>query len=101
MRTLLKIKLDVEAANKAIVDGTLGQVIDSLVEKIRPEASYFLAEDGRRTAYFVFDMKNSSEIPGIVEPFFMKLNAEVTFTPVMNHDDLKKGLQLWREATTG
>jgi hypothetical protein len=101
MRTLLRIKLDVEAANKAIVDGTLGQVIDALVEKTHPEASYFLAEDGRRTAYFVFDMKNSSEIPGIVEPFFMKLNAEVAFTPVMNHDDLKKGLQLWREATTG
>lgn len=98
MRTLLKVICDVEAANKAISDGIMGQVIDSVVETIHPEASYFLAENGKRTAVFVFDLKNPSDIPKIAEPLFMKLNAEVNFTPTMNLEDLKKGLQLWRES---
>lgn len=100
MRTLLKVTLEVEAANKAIIDGTLGQIIDSTVAAIHPEASYFLADNGRRTGYFVFDLKDVSEIPRIAEPFFTKLNAEVTFVPAMNHEDLKKGLRLWRESAT-
>ena len=37
-------------------------------------------------------MQNVSDIPGIVEPLFMGFNAEVDLLPVMNADDLKKGL---------
>ncbi len=40
----------------------------------------------------VFDLKDSSDLPRIAEPFFMGLNATVEFTPVMNADDLKAGL---------
>lgn len=98
MRMLLKVCLDVEAANKTIVDGTLAKIFESTVEAIHPESSYFLAEDGRRAAHFVFDLKDSADIPRIVEPFFMKLNAEVVLLPAMNYEDLKKGLQLWRES---
>lgn len=98
MRTLLKVTLDIEAANKAIVDGTLAKVIESTVEAIHPEASYFLSDNGKRAAYFVFDLKDSADIPRIAEPFFMKLNAEVLLVPAMNYQDLKKGLQLWRES---
>jgi hypothetical protein len=38
-------------------------------------------------------MKDSSEIVKIAESFFSELNARVEFFPVMNADDLKKGLQ--------
>ena len=93
VRTLLKVSLDVEAANKAIKNGVLGQVIDSTIEMIKPEASYFLPEAGKRTAYFFFDLQDSSKIPPIAEPWFMKLHAEVSFIPVMNYDELGKGLQ--------
>jgi hypothetical protein len=41
----------------------------------------------------VFDMKDASSIPVVAEPFFMGLNADVQFTPVMNADDLKAGLE--------
>ena len=92
MRMMLKVQMEVEAANKAIRDGTLPKIMQGVFAKIHPEASYFLAENGLRTALVFFDMKDPSEIPQIAEPFFMALNAKVDFIPVMNGDDLQKGL---------
>ncbi|MFZ1321970.1 MAG: hypothetical protein WAT71_10475 [Ignavibacteria bacterium] len=92
MRTLLKATFDTDLGNAAIKDGSLGKIIESLMEKIKPEAAYFTATEGCRSCIIVFDMKDSSDIPAIAEPLFMKLNAEVEFSPVMNVDDLKKGL---------
>jgi hypothetical protein len=100
MRTLLKFSLDVSASNKAILDGSLPNVIKSTMEKINPEAAYFLPdEDGCRSGFMVFDLKDESDIVAITEPFFMGLNAKVTFAPVMNAEDLQKGLQKWQKAT--
>jgi hypothetical protein len=48
--------------------------------------------DGRRTAYFVFDLPEPSAIPVFAEPFFVEMEAEVQFSPVMNGEDLQKGL---------
>lgn len=92
MRTLLKVTMDVEASNKAIMDGSLPKVIQSTIDKLKPEATYFLPSDGCRACMMVFDMKDPSEIPGIAEPFFHGFNAKVDITPVMNAEDLKKGL---------
>jgi len=96
MRTLLKITMDVVAANKAIADGSLPKMMQSTMERLKPEASYFTAMDGCRTCLMVFDLKDPSEIPGIAEPFFMGLSAKVEMSPVMNADDLKKGLEMWQ-----
>ena len=93
MRTLLKATLEVAASNKAIMDGSLGKIMQATMEKIKPEASYFTAQDGCRSCIMVFDLKDPSEIPGIAEPFFLHLNAKIEFSPVMNADDLKKGLE--------
>ena len=62
------------------------------MRKLKSEAAYFVAEAGLRSAMIFFDMQNASDIPGIVEPLFMGFNAEVDLLPVMNADDLKKGL---------
>jgi hypothetical protein len=93
MRTLLKCVIDTQAGNTAFSDGTLPQLINSVVEIIKPEATYFTVSNGKRTAYFFFDMTDSSQMPQIGEILFSKLNAEIELTPVMNQDDLKQGLQ--------
>ena len=89
--------MDVVASNKAIMDGSLPAIIQSTMEKLRPEASYFHTVDGCRSCFMVFDMKDPSEIPAIAEPFFTELNAKVDFSPVMNAEDLQKGLKTWQQ----
>ena len=92
MRTLITVSIPPEAGNTAVRDGSLPKVMADAMERLKPEAAYFTTIHGRRTALLVFDMKDSSDMPSIGEPFFMGFNAEVTFSPVMNADDLKAGL---------
>jgi hypothetical protein len=92
MRVLLKAQMDTEKANEAIRNGTLPKLIQESVEQIKPEAAYFTAEDGQRTAFLVFDMQDSSQMPVISEPFFLSLGAKISYTPIMNLEDVQKGL---------
>ncbi|MFI5799313.1 hypothetical protein [Streptomyces sp. NPDC051677] len=92
MRVLLKASFDTEKANEAIRNGTLTKLIEESMEQIKPEAAYFTADHGKRTAYVVFDMQDSSQMPVLSEPFFLNLDAEISYTPVMNMEDVQKGL---------
>jgi hypothetical protein len=93
MRTMLKVQMAVEKGNQAVQNGTLAKVMDSVMHEFKPEAAYFYPESGKRTCLMVLDLKDPSQIPVLVERFFMELNAEVTLTPVMNAEDLKQGLE--------
>ncbi|MBI4888961.1 MAG: hypothetical protein HY824_17815 [Acidobacteria bacterium] len=92
MRTMIRITIPVEAGNKGIADGTLPKIMGNALDRLKPEAAYFFADRGLRTGLLVVDMKDVSDIPSIVEPFFMGLNAAIELIPVMNAEDLKKGL---------
>ncbi|MFH8975165.1 hypothetical protein [Streptomyces sp. NPDC017890] len=92
MRVLLKATLDTEKSNEAVRSGKLPELISRMLDQVEPEAAYFGPLGGRRTALMVFDMRDSSELPPIGEPFFTELNAEVELSPIMNADDLRKGL---------
>lgn len=91
MRTMIRLTVPVEAGNKAFRDGTLQKTIMGLLEQLKPEAAYFFPDRGVRSAMFIIDLKEPSDIPSIAEPLFEKLNAAVEFQPVMNAEDLKKG----------
>ncbi len=92
MRTLMKISMPVGSGAPNVKDGTIGRILGETTNRLHPEAAYFYPEHGHRTAIMVFDLKNPSELPIITEPLFTELNATVEMYPVMNADDLKKGL---------
>jgi hypothetical protein len=93
MRMMMKVQMDTEAANQAIADASLPQLMEKVMERLQPESAYFGPEDGVRTAFIVFDLQDTSELPSISEPFFSKVKATVRMFPVMNREDLQKGLQ--------
>lgn len=92
MRVLLKAQFDTEKSNEGIRSGKLPELLKETVDRLKPEAAYFGPEDGCRTCWLVIDLKDSSDIPPTVESFFSQLNAKISLTPVMNADDLQKGL---------
>lgn len=92
MRMRLTVKMQTKAGNRAIEGGSMAKLIEATMDRIKPEAAYFHDQDGCRTATFYFDLKDPADIPSIAEPLFMGLEAEISMTPVMNADDLRKGL---------
>ena len=90
MRCLLKVLIPVETGNAAISDGSLPKTIESILADLKPEASYFADENGKRTGFIFFDLKDPSNIPAVAEPWFLAFNAHIELHPDMNLDDLKK-----------
>jgi hypothetical protein len=98
MRVLLRYQIPVEAGNEAIRTGKIAQVNEALMARVQPESAYFFSDNGKRTGYIVFDLDDVSQIPVIAEPLFQSLNASVELFPVMNAEDLQKGLAAYARA---
>ena len=92
MRVMLKFTLPVESSNAKITDGSLGKTMESILTKLKPETAYFTPLESKRAGMIFFDMTDPSQIVESVEPFFLNLNASTDLVPVMNADDLRKGL---------
>lgn len=92
MRMLLKVQMEVEAANRAIKDGSLPTIIQRFTEAAKPEGVWFTALGGKRTMVAVFDLASTAQIPPLAEPFFTALNASFEISPAMDVADLQAGL---------
>lgn len=93
MRMMMKVTMDTEAGSRAIQDGSLPKMLQETMERLKPEAAYFGPEGGQRTAFLVFDMNDPSQLPSLTEPLFSTAKAKVEIFPVMDQDDLQRGLQ--------
>ena len=90
MKFLLKVNMSVEAGNAAAKAGKLGATIQSILADLKPEAVYFTAESGQRTAFIFLEMQDASQIPAIAEPWFLAFNASIEMYPVMVPAELIK-----------
>jgi Domain of unknown function (DUF3303) len=94
MRFLLKFSFPTtDETNSWFRDGSLGQKVESILEKLQPEAAYFGPTDGERGGYLIVNMDDASQIIAVGEPFFLELGAKVEIVPVMTPEDLRAGMQ--------
>jgi hypothetical protein len=91
MRMMMIVSMPVEAGNAAVLKGSLGPTIQQILADLKPEAAYFSDEDGKRTGFIFFDMKDSSQLTAVAEPWFLAFNARLSVHPAMNLQDLQAG----------
>ena len=90
MRFLVKSTIQVEMGNDAVLDGTIGEKIGRIISETKPEAVYFTVAHGQRTIYMVVDLQNASDLPSVVEPWWLTFDCDVEVMPVMVPEDLER-----------
>ena len=79
MRMMMIASMPVEQFNEAVRDGSAGAKMKKIMDAIKPEAAYFTALNGKRTAVLIVDLPEPSRIPSLAEPWFLLYNASVDF----------------------
>jgi len=90
MRMLLKFTIPMETGNRLTRTGKLGATIHAIMDELKPEAAYFIEEHGERTGIVVVNFDDMSQMPAMVEPLFLGLNAKVEVHPALTAADLAK-----------
>ena len=90
MRMLLNVEFPHEPFNAAVRDGSVGAKIARIMEAIKPEAAYFIEQNGRRTAILIVQVEQSAQIPALAEPWFLQFNANCQFRIAMTAEDLQQ-----------
>jgi hypothetical protein len=88
MRFVVKFSLPVEKFNAAVRDGSAGKRLQKILDDVKPEATYFWEEEGRRGGVMVVNLDSASQIPSVAEPWFLSFDAAVEFHPCMTPQDL-------------
>jgi hypothetical protein len=78
VRFLAKVTIPREEGDEALEK--LTATIQVAMAKLRPEAAYFVEEEGVRQCLFVFDL----DVRSLLKPLFPNLDASFDVTQVMN-----------------
>lgn len=89
MRFIIRASVPTEAGNRMMKDPNGFKQIESYIQSVKPEASYFFEAGGDRTMVFIVNMDRTDQMAVIAEPLFM-IGAKVEFHPVMLLEDLKR-----------
>jgi hypothetical protein len=90
MKYIMRLQMPIDRGNEALSDPQFGQKMSDLLAEVKAEAAYFTTINGERGGYLILNINEASEIPAIAEPFFLWLDADIDFQPVMKLEDLKK-----------
>ena len=93
MRFLIRTRIPTDVGNKVLQDPNFLTKLEEYINKVKPEASYFMPIEGQRSCAFIVNTGSNDQLPAMVEPLFQWMGANVDVIPVMNFDDLKRGLQ--------
>src|SRR5258705_4424638 len=89
MRMMMFVSFPVEPFNAAVRDGSAGAKTKKILDQLKPEAAYFMADrNGRRCGVLIVDMAETSQIPSLAEPWVLTFNAAEEVFPGMLSPDL-------------
>lgn len=89
MKMLLIVQFPHEPFNSYVKNGSVGKLIEQVLESIEPESAYFTEQDGKRAGIFVIDLQSASDVPRFAEPFFLNFEASCEFRILMSSEDLQ------------
>jgi hypothetical protein len=86
VRFMAKVTIPSEKWEEAHRNGTLQSTIDSALQRLRPEASYFLDVEGARECIVVFNL----DVPAMLKPLFPNLDASFEGRPVATGAEMQQ-----------
>jgi len=90
MKMLLTVDFPLEPFNSLVKSGKAGEIIQKILETIKPETAYFTEQDGKRGGIFVININSPSDVPFFSEPFFLEFDASCKFRILMSPEDLQR-----------
>jgi hypothetical protein len=90
MKYIMKVRFSEKSGNDKIKDPQFGKKMQEVLKEVKAEAAYFGTICGSRGGYIVVNMSDASQMPALAEPFFLWLDADVDFIPVMTPEELGK-----------
>lgn len=97
MKYILRVKIPNAHGNELIKDPEFGTKMKRVLDEVKAETAYFTTIDGCRGGFIVVNMNDAADIPKIAEPFYLWLNADVDFLPVMTPQDLGRAEPIFQE----
>jgi len=85
---MMKVLFDTAKANELARDGEMESTVKAILEDAKPEAAYFVAEEGQRSAVLFVNFDQPSDLPRFAEPWFLAFGATITVQPAMTAEDL-------------
>ena len=88
MRFMLTFRIPMEEGNQLVKEGRIDQILQSILDELKPEAAYFTGIEGARGGYLVVNMDDASQIPAMAEPLFLGLGATVQMSLVFTPENI-------------
>ena len=90
MKMLVNVTCPIEPFSSMIRNGSAGEIINRIIDEIKPDSIYFTELNGHRGAVMVVDVPEPSAVPVIAEPWFLNFDARCQFRIAMSPEDLMK-----------
>ncbi len=92
MRFMVQFWIPTEHGNEVVRSGKIEKVMKKLGEEFKPEAMYFYPDEGMRAGAMFVQSDNPAICTALGERMWFGLQARIKVTPVMNGEELGKGL---------
>ena len=92
MRFMIEFSIPTQYGNEVVRSGKIDKVFKKLGEDLKPEAMYFYPAEGLRAGCIFIQSNDPAVCVAVGERLWFGLHAQVKVTPVMNGEDLGKGL---------